>query len=281
MTRSRALLLVLLLAACGREEPGATAAGGPEGTVGQAGQASRPPALAAADLPPPRSRVWQVDELPQLLGPVLPEVDAAGQVELARRTAEGDDWETEKLHARSSPVLRGFLDALLSGDADLTPFLARPFEGTTDLRPKALQQVFQSGSLRVLEPGPGSDEPRELGDATTLAAEFAGLRAALGDAGAPRAEPIVVGVEPTGEGRFQTRVLLQLDGESAEGPVQVNTEWTLGWALDEGGTPRLSALRRTRYQEVRAAAPLFVEATEAVFGAAPFWRSEFLRGVDD
>ena len=269
--RACTALSLLTLLACSGEEGAERAQ--PQ-SVGQV------PALVAAV--PARSRTWAFSELPALLGAVLPEPDAAGRAERQRRSAEGDDWETEKLHDRALPALRSLLEVLLAegGPAPeaLDGLLADPFEGTGALRPQTLSTVFDDGSTRVLAPAGGE---REHGAVELLRESAARLRAALGAPPAPAVWPRVVSLDLSGETAFQTRVLLQFDGRDGSGPVQVNAVWLVAWSWRGEDPPRVRSIDVESYQEVRAERELFAEVTEAVFGAEPWWRSEFLHGVDD
>jgi ASPIC and UnbV/FG-GAP-like repeat len=230
---------------------------------------------------PVRARAIALDELPRLAEPVLPQPDEGESAERARCSADGDDWETEKLHDRALPVLRDLLAALLRGKAPepagLAQWLAEPFEGAGDLRPAALVSVFDDGAVQVLESG-SADPPS--GDVQRLCASALRWREALG-AEAAAALPLVVSLVPLLDGRFETRVLLDLQGRVPQGIVQVNARWLVGWSTRAGGPPRVSSIAVESYQEVRAARALFDDATEAVFGGDPWWSSEFLRGVDD
>jgi hypothetical protein len=258
----------------------AVVACGDDGKRGAPASGAR--ALTASELAqiPSRRLEWSHAELPLLAEPVLPALDPA---ESARCSAVGDDWETEKLHDSALLALRNLLVGLLSeevGDpATFTAWLSEPFEGASDLRPEGLTAIGHEETVQVHElrnaPGP-------RGDAQRLRASALRLRAALG-ADASFASPLFVSLTPPQAGRFETRILLELSGRGPqqEGLVQVNARWLVGWTLGEDSSPRVRSIDVESYQEVRAPRPLFEDATEAVFGGAPWWRSEFLRGVDD
>ncbi len=268
------LLVATSLWACGGGEPSAPPAARPLSPS----EASKGIAAAAAE----RS-AYRAEDLPTLFAAQLPEASAPSLPERARRLVADDDWETEKLHERSEPVLDAFLAALLAeGGAPeaLARSLSSAFEGATRVRPAELSVVLDDGATRVLEPPAEELAALPLSGPAELSASAADLRAALG-AASPAVQALTVGLEPRGERSFDTRVLLIFDGRDGDAPVQVNATWLVGWALEPDGEPRIRSLRLARYQELRSQAELLCEVTEAVFGGEPCWKSEFLRGVDD
>src|SRR5688572_4111503 len=121
----------LLAAGCGgKAEPEPEAKAPP--AIAPVARPKTAPAAAAAPAPaagvlPRRGRIWQPEELPEFIGPVLPALDEASRKESEHKSAANDDWPLEALHDEILPHLQRFLAAVLADDeAALTALIRSP-----------------------------------------------------------------------------------------------------------------------------------------------------------
>jgi hypothetical protein len=276
-----AVLAACAAAGCAGEEPAAApqdaavaatqvvAAAPPPGPQAQAQAA---PAAATA-----ARRTWSFAELPELFGPALPQLDAAGQVEAQRSEALLDDWPEESLLVTLQPALESLVDALLAGGDAFSARLAPGFEGGAAARPEPLATVRDEEGLRVRRAAPETLAAQPLA-AEPFRASCAALAELVGPA--PPRRILVVELARRTSQRVELELLVQLD-RARPSPLQVNATWRLTLELAEGRAPRLQAFAVARHEELEVAAPWFVDAAQAVFGATPGWSEDQQRGVDD
>ncbi len=89
-------------------------------------------------------------------------------------------------------------------------------------------------------------------------------------------------VEPL-ENAVNTRVFFNASGKSADGRMQINTEWLCRWTPD-AGHPELEAIEFLSYEETErlggSGSPLLADATRAVFDNSEVYRQQLLTTTD-
>lgn len=221
--------------------------------------------------------MWRFEELPELFGSALPQLDAEGQAEALRWDARRDDWPVEALLESLEPALPGLVTDLLAGPQALEARLAAAFEGATALRPAALERVRDDGTARMERATAEALAQGPL-DAAGFADSAARLAQRLG--ARPALELIVLDAVQPSEGRIELELRVQLD-RSLPPLLQVNAVWRLALELADGRAPRVLALSVLSHEELEAQSTWFVDAGQAVFGATAGWREDLQRGVDD
>ncbi len=205
---------------------------------------------------------------------------AAMQDNRRRSDPAQDGWRSEVLHDAAKKALKEFLHVAIHLDEDaerLGEFLADPFEGATALRPESLETFFDDGATRTLRPASIDDE---LQDPDAFEGILAAALAPFADAADLEAMPTIIKIDVDGE-RFETTVMVEIDGLVGDGPIQQNSQWRLGWTVAEDERVLLRFIRLLTYEEVRTERGLLGELTGHVFAGNPFWDREFRLGITD
>ena len=200
------------------------------------------------------------------------------QAFLAERDAADHGWMSEVVQQHAREALQALLEGVMAGPGPVTNGMLAPEFTTTALRPAELVAAFTNGKSSVQRPSQLSQE-RLRGDAARAA--LLGLHGPLAGAAKTRAEVEMVASAMTGEGKFVTEALIVLSGEREGRRVQVSTTWRSRWLERAEAAPLLEDVEVLAYEEVLMPRPLFGDLTAYAFGALPFFRSEFLLGVDD
>jgi hypothetical protein len=199
-----------------------------------------------------------------------------------RRDPAADGWESEVAHDAIRPVLEAFLaewTAPAGGRAQLEPFLAQAFEGASELRPAALETVFDDGCTRVRRPAGGSELGQPWRAPDELPEVLSGALAPFAGSSAIEALVQIAAIEGAGES-WEIEALLEVHGQVEQRRVQQNASWRMGWDVPAAGQPRMRWIRLVSYQE--AEGPGFLaEHTRYLFADHPFWDREFRLGVGD
>lgn len=267
------VLTAILAAGCGGGEAPA-----PESEPVAAVEAPAPRAPAASERPAqaPSGRVWSLEELPELFGAALPQLDAEGLAEAVRRDAERDDWPAEALLATLRPGLASLVEALLGGEG-LEARLAEGFEGAHALRPAELEVLRDDATARVARATPAALAAAPRLERGAFLAAAAALARLVGPS--PAHEILPMDVREVAPERVEVEFLLQVDRDGAR-PLQLNATWRVALELVEGRAPRLVALEVARHEELEVARSFYVDAAAHVFGATTGWRRDVLHGVD-
>ncbi len=192
----------------------------------------------------------------------------------ARRDSRVDGWETELFNERAGAQLSA-LGKLLAHPqtldlVQLEPLVAPDFS-CAELRPEV---VSVGGKETGLSAGRNDAPSREiryrgaeggLEALRKLAAAFGGEHSA--------AKFKVISVELQADG-IRARAYLHAKGFEPRGASELHATWSLRWtaipAAPADALPKLVSIEVERHEEllrVGESAPLFVEATDAVFGA--------------
>ncbi|MFQ5491079.1 MAG: FG-GAP repeat domain-containing protein [Phycisphaerae bacterium] len=208
----------------------------------------------------------------------------------ARKYPGGDDWDTEVFNENASKQLKALGKLLAHPDqispGDLSALAVPSYEGST-LRPRALNVVFDDGSVTVRRVMPKSDTPPAPNETRS---GLAGLGESLGElagafAGAAdlRTKFKVVQVQPQGES-VTTEVYYESAGHSAGRSVQQRATWDCRWLTpDPGHLPQLTGIQVSDHTEVvgpAAGGELFADCTEAVLATNPSFAEQIVPGLD-
>ncbi|MAB79966.1 MAG: hypothetical protein CMJ89_11495 [Planctomycetes bacterium] len=189
-----------------------------------------------------------------------------------------DDWRSETLHERAKKVLALLFERLSSGEAlDSDDLLAADFETATLLRPDSLESLYTGEGITVHSfEGEG-----EAGSRKQLQRLLSSAFTPFDEATA-HAHFKIVSVDIADAERFETTVLVHIDGKNGQGLVQQNMRWTVEWsAAPDDEQVRIRNMRSRRFEEIVLANPLFVELTNHVFGKVASYRDDFLEGAGD
>jgi VCBS repeat protein len=205
-----------------------------------------------------------------------------------RRDAGLDGWRTEVLHGSAKGQLKKVIAYLLGAATesenqalglDLQSALDPNFACLTELRPAQLQMVYQDGTTR-------NWRAASIASGLYQQEDLAILSGALIEpfASASEIHPFFkfINVDLLEDGGFQTNALVHFSAHTADGLVQSNSKWACEWSIgltDED--VKLRSLKLLEYEEAITPKALFGDISSHVFGRLPFWRNEFLRGVDD
>jgi hypothetical protein len=194
---------------------------------------------------------------------------------VAAGAAAREDWDVEGFHAEAHELLDHLRDWLRSEPPAPAAELAQYFMPdcrVEDLRPGAGGTVEGRGRFEL---SVGSERARATEGAAAAAEWLRTIRDELG--GERRVKLKLFRAEPTASGA-RTRVRFEAAGLAPGSRRQQVAEWTLDWDASEG--LRIAALRVLSRQAAAAAAPLFVDRTEAVFADEPSWAAQLRPGVD-
>jgi hypothetical protein len=206
---------------------------------------------------------------------------AATQDNRRRRDPAVDGWRSEVLHDQAKKAFKKFLHAVVhpNGEAHYEEYLDPAFEGATDLRPADLSTLLDDGATRTLRAEQiDPDEPFQ--PAGALAGQLADAMKPFAGAEDLGATFKIVKVDVEG-GRFDTTVLVEIDGLVDGAPIQQNSSWRVGWTEADEEHVRLRFIRLLSYDEVRTKRGLFGEHTRHLFGGNDFWDQEFRLGISD
>lgn len=208
--------------------------------------------------------------------------DASAELadELARRDAGVDGWPTEVLHDLAKASLKSWTKHLVDASYPankLSAHAVSEFEASAGLVYPDLTEVLNQQGLIVRR--------SETLPATTFdyAALCAAYRERLAGAVEVHADVKIVSVDPKDSDHYSTRAYVQTLATLADGsPLQINHEWRVHWK----GTPEteevlLTEIETLAYEEFQAPRPLLGDITEHVFGALPFFESDFLLGAGE
>ena len=185
-------------------------------------------------------------------------------------------WETESWSAAIQTQLNQLKAALLDGDIDpALVALAAQDCASTQLRPDRCE-VLDSRVSRL-------PAGAEIAAAGSLGEALLELLEQFADATPSHASSKIIRISPLAGGRAETVIAVQLDGaeNSAETVhLQVNARWECRWQSQADGTWWLQAVRLLAYEEVRAPAGAFGDATQAALGHDAAAVEQFFRGQD-
>jgi FG-GAP-like repeat len=208
--------------------------------------------------------------------------DASSELanELARRDAGVDGWPTEVLHDLAKASLKSWTKHLVDASypaEKLAAHAVNEFEASAALVYPELAEVLNQQGLVVRR-------AEQLPDATWDYAELcAAYRERLIGAVDVHADVKIVSVDPKDSDHYSTRAYVQTLAILADGsPLQINHEWRVHWK----GTPEtenvlLTEVETLAYEEFQAPRPLLGDITEHVFGALPFFETDFLLGAGE
>jgi peroxiredoxin len=199
------------------------------------------------------------------------------QAFLAESDAANHGWMSEVVQKQGREALMVLLEGVLAGQGPATNAGLAPEFSTTTLRPE-LVTAYTDGAKSVSRPAQ-LDPERLRGGAAGAA--LRDLHAPFAGASKPRAEVEIVASSSPAEGRFVTEALIVLSGVLDGRRVQVSTTWRTGWLERPDAAPLLEDIEVLAYEEVSFPRALFGDLTAHAFGAHPFFRAEFLLGVDD
>jgi hypothetical protein len=265
------LLFLLLAGACGGAEE-------PEKEAPAPAPASQP-----AQRPEPALATGDQGSDARLFETRRRTPSAATQDNRRRRDPAEDGWRSEVLHDLAKKTLKEFLHVVVhpKGDGDgFAALLADPFEGASDLRPDELETRFDDGATRMRRPAAIDGTLRPAAELSGVLADVMAPFAGADDLGATL-KIIKVDVEDGGAG-FETLVRIEVDGLVDGGPLQLNSEWRVGWtATEDDEHVLLRSIVLVSYEEVETERGLFGELTGHVFSNNPFWDREFRLGISD
>lgn len=182
---------------------------------------------------------------------------------------DADDWRAESLADLGKASLVALLSAADGGAS--APLWDADLEATL-LVPEQLQST-QVGAWRLLSGGAASEEEclaRTPQEVLQLVRAWDGI---LGE-GERRTQWHVQGVQ-LGEGQFS----LQVHVQRSRGARGLHGHWRVSFRLAEDGQARIWRLQRESYGAALGEQPLFVDATEAVFGGRVL-KEQLAQGID-
>jgi hypothetical protein len=191
-----------------------------------------------------------------------------------RRDSRVDGWETELFNERAGAQLAALGTLLAHPQAlDLAALetLLTPDFACAELRPEAERIGGRDTGLAAARNDAPSRDARYRGMEGALAA-FLKLGAAFGgERSAAKFKILAVELEPDS---VRARAYLHAKGFEPSGAIELHSTWSLRWtrvpATPEDARPRLRGIEVERHEELLRegeSTPLFVEATDAVFGA--------------
>ena len=204
------------------------------------------------------------------------ELDAA----IARRRPAADDWETEVLHEQLAAALKSLGQQLHEPSDSVTELPAVPSFSCSELRPTALDSVFDDGTLQVRRwrPGVVREVPTVYEGATGLRRALASLAEPFHPASPPRVAFKIVSVDVRGTA-LETTAFFQASGRGSAGALQQHATWHCRWQVHEDDW-RLARIILEEYEEVRAAGgPLFEDCTQSVVGHNRSFQEQLCHGT--
>ncbi len=207
------------------------------------------------------------------------------QAEVDALAAKGDpladDWRTEILHAhakrqldRLGEIVTAYMTSADAIDPAIDGILEPGSGGSCSLIRTITQNAGTSPFYVRRHEGGRHVEP-EIAPAETLVRWLSQLRPAK----SVRIAFDVVEVQRVDKDRFDTTVLVQLSGESKDGPFQHNVRWHAGWrSTDKPERPRIASLIVEASDVVKTSQYKFTECTHSVVADDAEWRQQLLRG---
>ncbi len=215
----------------------------------------------------------------QLFPNRMPPPKPSAVAEQERLWPEGDDWPSEKLLARVEPKARALLAAVLDFPR-VQSACAEDFLGSSVLVPPDLDS-FEHAGVRVQR---AKSLAPELLDPKEFQAQWQALAAAFAPGETPALHVQFVSVESQTSFLdsypfpFEIEALIEWVQPLAGRSVQA--KWRMGWRLLAPDQAQLLSIQAQAFHAIQGR-PLFLEATQAVFGDNACWDSDFRHGVHD
>jgi hypothetical protein len=219
----------------------------------------------------------------------------------ARSDAHTDDWDTEVLNEAIGGQLKELGELLKHSDQIQRSSTSRLVNGNfrcTELRPDALEEVFQDESILVRRwsPAKTSSESESGSNAKSYDTESQGphrlvnalrqLVRPLGKGGEVHAKFKVFEIEKK-DVSIKTRLYFEASNRNANGAVQQTATWICVWThpniQGDGQLPQLSSIELAAYEEAVLrdhGGHLFVDCTESVLGGNAAYRDQVLPGIN-
>ena len=192
---------------------------------------------------------------------------------------ETDGWTTEVWQNAASSQLKKLAKLLAASDPvseeDVRPFLDDRLEATPLLTALSLQ--FEDAGLRVeRQTAPTASAARQ--SPSGLAGALAGIQGLFTGDAHPAVKIVRVRPQPD-DTRFETDVLIHLDGTTTEGHGEASFHWSVGWQLREG-KPLIRRIDSSDFEWVTAPRLFFEDDTTTVLSEAGQAARQLAVGVD-
>ena len=220
-----------------------------------------------------------------ITAPGLDDIEHTGLLkEIYRRLDPTEDgWASEALSDRASEQLKKLSKKLekpssLTADS-LAPYTAKDFSSPS-LFPAELTEVFRDENLTVRR-GEVTSSSNQQSLLQTWQDWLKSLGLSSADA-EPHLKLKLYRIQQENEQTATSKVLCTLTAHKDDQRIQINTDWTCTWALNENAPPRLKSLSVDSYEEVTTTSttPLFGDITVSVLGETTAYREQFLRSSD-